>query len=85
MLEECLLNGRNIRLSDAGELDFPYFFQVSKKHVIEKLFQVKLKEKDMTETQRLTIKVERLEEKVKELQKNCQLQVVIERQEERTK
>ena len=70
MLEECLLNGRKIRLSDAGELDFPYFFQVSKKHAIEKVFQVKLKEKEMTDTQRLAIKVERLEEKI---QKNCQL------------
>ena len=46
---------------------------------------MKLKEKEMTDTQRLTIKVERLEEKIKELQKNCQLQVVIERQEQRTK
>ena len=40
---------------------------------MEKVFQVKLKEKEMTETQRLTIKVERLEEKIKELQNNCQL------------
>lgn len=38
MLEECLLDKRKIRLSDAGELSFPYFFQASKKHSVEKVF-----------------------------------------------
>lgn len=42
----------------------------------ENVFRVKLK-KDMTDTQRLVIKVEKLEENINELEANSQLQTVV--------
>lgn len=67
MIEECLAEKREIRLDDAGVITFQYFNQSNKKNQKEKWFQIRLKEIELGENQRLAIKVGKQELEIHEL------------------
>ena len=68
MMEECAMEKRKIQLSDAGVLTFQYFFQPNKRSQVERTLEVKLKEVEIGESQRLAKKVDKFETEVKELE-----------------
>lgn len=70
MMEDCLIEKREAQLSDVGKLIFSYPFQLNKRsHKAERTFEVQLKEKEveLDESQKLTVKVGRLEAGLKVL------------------
>lgn len=64
-IEECLQQKQVIQLSDVGELRFPYHTGPAKKRV-QRTLELRLKEVEMGDSQRLAMKVERLEAYTKE-------------------
>jgi hypothetical protein len=59
MIEECVAEKRKVELSDAGELQFTYTMTLGKK-VVTKILDFTLKEVEIGDLQKLSIKVDRL-------------------------
>jgi hypothetical protein len=60
MIEECVAEKRKVELSDAGELQFMYTIKVGKKNEAMRTLDFTLKEVEVGDLQRLSIKVDRL-------------------------
>ena len=69
MLEDCVAEKRKIQLNDTGELKIHYICRPGKRNQSERSLDIKLKEVEVGEIQRLTIKIDRLETETRELLK----------------
>lgn len=80
MMQECLLEGRQIQITNVSTLLFPYLLQPTKNTSVEMMYEVRLKELKPSETELLQLKVERLERKIhqvsksKEFEKNTRIE-----------
>lgn len=69
MLEECVADKRDIELSDTGELKISYSMKLGRKNEVTRYLDFNLKEVEIGDIQKLSIKVDRLEAENKELRK----------------
>lgn len=65
LIEECLLEKRLVQFSDVGELKFAYSTGTAKKR-IERTLDLRLKEVEIGELQRLTMKVGKIQQESEE-------------------
>jgi len=61
MVEECVADKRKIELSDTGELKFHYTVKLGRKNEVARSIDFNLREVEIGEVQKLSIKVDRLE------------------------
>jgi hypothetical protein len=61
MIEEYVADKRRVEMKDTGELQFTYSIKMSKRNEIIRTLDFKLKEMEIGDLQKLSIKLDRLE------------------------
>lgn len=78
MIEECLQDKRSIQLSDIGDIKFPYFLKSTKKTQVQRNIELRLREVELGESQRIAMKFQRMEAEMRAIKEsNTQLQTKV--------